>query len=100
MTVTTDIKIMTKDYLENVMVQKVKMDFIDTAIQNMIPKNVTVKCLTDVTVPNVLVIHAMIAITTLVEAMILLNKSVWDLVKKVLINSVNLILTEITVWLI
>jgi len=44
--------------------------------------------------------HAMIAITTSAEAMILLNKNVWDLVKKVLMISVLLILTEITVWLI
>jgi len=80
------------------MVMKVKMDSIDTVIQNMMPKNVLVKCLTDVTVPNVLVTNAMIAITTLAEPMILLNKSVWEMVKKVLMISVNHILIEITVW--
>jgi len=80
------------------MVMKVKMDSIDTVIQNMMPKNVLVKCLTDVTVPNVLVTNAMIAITTLAEPMILLNKSVWEMVKKALMISVNHILTEITAW--
>jgi len=78
--------------------QKVKMDSIDTAILNMISKNVMVKCLTDVTVPNVQVMLVMIAITTLAEPMILLNKNVWDLVKKVLMISVLLVLTQLTAW--
>jgi len=78
--------------------QKVKMDSIDTATQNMISKNVMVKCLTDVTVPNVQVMHVMIAITTLADPMILLNKNVWDLVKKVLMISVLLVLTQLTAW--
>jgi len=78
--------------------QKVKMDSIDTATQNMISKNVMVKCLTDVTVPNVQVMLVMIAITTLAEPMILLNKNVWDLVKKVLMISVLLVLTQLTAW--
>jgi len=78
--------------------QKVKMDSIDTATLNMISKNVMVKCLTDVTVPNVQVMLVMIAITTLAEPMILLNKSVWDLVKKVLMISVLLVLTQLTAW--
>jgi len=78
--------------------QKVKMDSIDTATLNMISKNVMVKCLTDVTVPNVQVMLVMIAITTLAEPMILLNKNVWDLVKKVLMISVLLVLTQLTVW--
>jgi len=78
--------------------QKVKMDSIDTATLNMISKNVMVKCLTDVTVPNVQVMLVMIAITTLAEPMILLNKNVWDLVKKVLMISVLLVLTQLTAW--
>lgn len=74
------------------------MDSIDTATLNMISKNVMVKCLTDVTVPNVQVMLVMIAITTLAEPMILLNKNVWDLVKKVLMISVLLVLTQLTAW--
>jgi len=43
MIVSTDIKIVTIDYLKIVKVMKVKMDSIDTATQNMIRKNATMK---------------------------------------------------------
>jgi len=77
-----------------------KMDSINTATQNIVPKNVSSKWWTDVTVPNVLVIAVMIAITTLAEVMILLNKNAWVMVKEALILSVLHIQIEITVWLI